>query len=92
MNNGSIHYDGSHSYQYSIMDDTAMDDGIVRNGHLIAYVCTSLLVGTMDYCTILNIGIVSNPDFIYIASNDGIEPHGTVFPSFHISYYGSIGC
>jgi len=92
MDNGSIHYYGPHSYQYSIVDDAAMHDGIVRNGYLIAYVCACLLVRTMDYCSILNIGIVSNTDFIYITSNHGIKPHGAVFSHFHIPYHGSIGC
>jgi hypothetical protein len=74
------------------MDDTAMHDGIVRNGYLIANECARLLVGAMDYRTILNIGIVSNTDLNYIASNHGIEPHGAVFSHFHIPDHGSIGC
>ena len=74
------------------MDDTAMNNGIVRYRHLIANKCARLLVGAMDYRTILNIGIISNSDFIYIASNHCVEPNGTVFPQFHITYHGSVGC
>jgi hypothetical protein len=74
------------------MDGTAMHDGIVRNRNLIANECTRLLVRTMDYRTILNIGVISYSDFIYIASNHGIEPYGAVFSHFHIPYHSSIGC
>jgi hypothetical protein len=32
----------------------------------------------MDYGTILNIGMMANPDFIYIPSDDRIKPYGAV--------------
>ena len=69
-----------------------MNDGIVRNRHLIANERARLLVGAMDHRTILNIGVISNSDFIHIASNHCVEPNGTVFSQFHIPYHGSVGC
>jgi hypothetical protein len=44
----------------------------------------------MDHRTILNIGIVSDGDGIHVATNNGIEPYGTVIPHGHITYDGGI--
>jgi hypothetical protein len=46
----------------------------------------------MDDGSILNISVITNPNLVHIATDDGIKPDGTVFTHPYITDYRGIGC
>ena len=68
-----------------------MDNGIVRDRNIIANRRFRFLIGTMDHGTILNIGMMANPDFIDIPSYHRIEPNGTKIAYLDIPYDRGVG-
>jgi hypothetical protein len=72
------------------VDSTAMNDGIVAYGHIIAYACFRFFVSTMDYCAVLYIHFVSHNNGIDIASHHTVKPKTTVITRSDIANYGGI--
>jgi hypothetical protein len=44
----------------------------------------------MNNSSILNIGIITYPDVIYISPNHCVEPYGTMIAHSNITYYGAV--
>ena len=53
--------------------------------HLVADDQRMGIVGNMEHAEILHVCPVTNPDTVYIPSNDGMEPDTTVLTQHHIA-------
>jgi hypothetical protein len=56
-----------------------------------AYCCWRSLKSAMNYCPVLNIGFIANPDMMNIASDYSIKPNGTTVAQNNIPGKGCIG-
>jgi hypothetical protein len=74
------------------MDDTAMDDGIVPDRHIIAYRNARFLICSMDDHPVLDVHLITHANAVHISSDDGIEPNAAIVADLYITYYRSIRC
>jgi hypothetical protein len=44
----------------------------------------------MNDHSILDVGLISYPDFIDVSTHNSVEPHGTLFSHDYISHHGGI--
>src|SRR5690606_3560970 len=54
-----IHNNASHAYKHIVMYRTAMNYGIMANGHIITNVGGGFLIGTVNNSTVLHIYLIS---------------------------------
>src|ERR1035437_1335282 len=75
-----------------MMNCTAMDDRVMCNRNIVSDRNRPLLIGAMDDSAILNVNLVSHPDGMDIATDNGIEPNTTLVTHHHIANNGCIVC
>src|SRR5690606_30138573 len=81
----AIHDDSAHANQHVIVYRTAVNNGVMTDGYMIADNGFEFLISTMDHHTVLNIGMMPDLNAVYIASYHGVEPYGTVISHFNIT-------
>ena len=63
----------------------------MTNAYIITNVSLSLFVCAMNNSSVLNIDFISQSDLVYVASDHGIEPDGTLVSHDYIAQDSSIG-
>jgi hypothetical protein len=72
------------------MDDAAMNDGIMTDGHIVADGDAGFFIGAMYDDAILDIYFIADADAVDIPAHDGIEPDAAVVAHLHVSYDSSV--
>jgi hypothetical protein len=83
--NGIIHHDASHTYEYSLLNFAAMDDGIMSDTHIVPDDCLTSFISAMDDGTILDVYTLSHAYAIHISASHTIEPEAAFISTYHIS-------
>jgi len=68
-----------------------MDNGIMCDRNIVANRCFCFLIRTMNDGSVLYIGMMANPDLIYITPNNSIEPYGAIIAYLDIAYDRGVG-
>jgi hypothetical protein len=90
LNHRMVHDNGSHTYQYVMVQGAAVNDGIVTDTALITYGGRSFLVSAMDHGTVLDVDTVSNTDAVHVTPYNGIEPEAAPVTGDDITDDGGI--
>ena len=88
--NSTVHDHGSHSNQGSLSYNAAVNDGIVTDARPIVYFEVRLLKSAMEYSTILDVDLISNPDGTDIAAYDRSKPDAAVRTRDHIPDHSAV--
>src|SRR5258705_10117983 len=88
---GIVHDDGAHAYEHFITKFTAMYNGVVADGDIVADDGLGFLVSGVDDDTILDVDLIADADAVDIAAYDGIEPDAGLVTDLDISDHGGIG-
>jgi hypothetical protein len=72
------------------MDSAAMDNGIMSNRNIIAYVDRPFLISTMDDGPVLDVDIIPYPDVMNITSYNCVEPYTAIISYDNITGDGRI--
>jgi hypothetical protein len=75
FDHGMVHHHRAHPNQDFVLNRATMDNGPVTDTHPRSHGCGSPLIGAMDDCPILNIGLIPDADGIDIAPQHGIVPN-----------------
>ena len=78
----TVHNDGAHSDERIIIDDAAVDDTAMPDGHTVSY-AHGIGEINVQAGVVLNIRVVADRDRL-ITPNGSIEPHTAVLSNCHI--------
>src|SRR6185503_16174758 len=84
-NHGSIHHNGPHADQHTILYRATVEYRRMADGHLIADDQRMGIVGDMEYTEVLHVRPLSDPDKVHVPANDGMEPNTAVFTQHDIA-------
>src|SRR5690606_24725334 len=74
VTNRVVHYNGSHPYQYIIMNAAAMYNCIMADRYIIADRSAAFLIGAMNNGAVLYIYLITHFYIIYISPHNSIKP------------------
>src|SRR5437762_415622 len=60
VDNGIVHYDRTHAYQYVVMQNTTMHNRIVTDRNIIPDHCACFLKCTMNTSSVLDINLITH--------------------------------
>jgi len=87
-----VHDDGTHSYQYMVVNCTAMNNGIVPDRNIVAYDRLGSFKSAMQDRAILYVYFIPYANAVNITSDNGIEPDAAVPSHNDITDNCGIGC
>ena len=86
-----IHYNGSHTDEYIVMNLATMNNGIMANGNIVANYGLCFFKGAVDHRPILDINFIAHPDAVHITPHHGVKPDTALVTHYHVAHNGGIG-
>jgi hypothetical protein len=75
-----------------VLNSTAMHNGIVGNGNVVADHQPGPLIGAMQHGPILDVGVVADGNGMHISPHNGIKPYRAIVAHLNLAHYnGAIG-
>src|SRR5690606_8552941 len=85
-----VHYYCPHTHQYKIVNRASVYQRVMTNIYIAANYRWRRFKGTMHHYPVLDVGILANPDVIYVTPHHRVKPYRTMHTQFHIPYDRSI--
>jgi hypothetical protein len=85
-----IHHNGAHAYQHVVFEGAAVYNGVVAYRNSAANIGGCGFISAMNNGIVLNVGLVTDADIVYVAANHRIEPHTTLLAHGHFAYNGGV--
>src|SRR5207237_10899070 len=82
---GTIQDDRAHPDQAAVLNGATVQRNRVANGYVIAQENAEFLLHAMQDAAILNIGIMSDPDRVYVATQYGVHTDAVMLAKSNIS-------
>ena len=75
----------AHADESMVVDGTGMYGHIMSDGDIRADMCGACVESDVDAAAVLDVRTVADGDGGYVATNDGIEPHGALVTHRHVA-------